>query len=111
MPMGLLAQPAERGGVSAETTTGAPELLVANLASIQDILRRVAARQRLSPIDEERFSSYALQRIAEDDCAILRRFQGRSSLRTYLVVVIYRLLLDYRDRESGNGTLQDMQSA
>jgi len=96
--------------VSAEAT-GAQELLAANLSAIQDILRRVAARQQLSSMDEERFSAYALQRIAQDDCAILRGFQGRSSLRTYLVVVIHRLLRDYRDREPENGTLQEMQSA
>jgi DNA-directed RNA polymerase specialized sigma24 family protein len=87
--------------VSGEQTTGPQEIFAANLSSIRDILRRVAARQRLSPTDAEAFSSYVLLRMAENDCAILRRFQGKSTLRTYLVVVIHRLLLDYRHRAAG----------
>jgi DNA-directed RNA polymerase specialized sigma24 family protein len=101
----------EGGGVPAERTTEAPEVFAANLSSIRDILRRVAARQGLSPLDEEQLSSYALMRLAADDYALLRRFQGKSSLRTYLVVVIHSLLRELRHREQGIGAPEEKQSA
>jgi RNA polymerase sigma factor (sigma-70 family) len=34
-----------------------------------------------------------------DDCAILRRFEGRSSIATYLTIVVRRLLVDARRAE------------
>src|SRR4029453_14108130 len=37
-------------------------------------------------------------RLVEDDYDVLRRFQARSSLPTYVTVVIQRLFLDYRNR-------------
>ena len=46
--------------------------------------------------DRDDFRSWVHLKILEDDFAILRKFQGRSSWRTYLSVVIQRLLLDYQ---------------
>lgn len=37
----------------------------------------------------------------ENDYRIFHRFAGRSTLRTYLIMVIHRLLLDYRNRQWG----------
>lgn len=73
----------------------------ANLPLIRDLLRRQCARHRLSREDGEDFSSYAMLRILEDDYAVLRRFAGRSTLRTYLTTVTCRLLLDYRNQQWG----------
>lgn len=42
--------------------------------------------------------SYVFERLLQDDCRVLRRFEGESSLRTYLAVVIARLYLDYCDK-------------
>jgi RNA polymerase sigma factor for flagellar operon FliA len=36
-------------------------------------------------------------KLIEDDYAVFRLFQGRSNIKTYLTVVIKRLLLDYQD--------------
>ncbi|MGH8186413.1 MAG: hypothetical protein ACREUC_07605, partial [Steroidobacteraceae bacterium] len=43
----------------------------------------------------------AFLKLIEHDYAVLRRFEGASSLRTYLTVVLHRVLLDQRNREWG----------
>jgi RNA polymerase sigma factor for flagellar operon FliA len=40
-------------------------------------------------------------KLLENEYAVLRRFQGTSSIRTYLSVVLHRVLLDQRNREWG----------
>jgi RNA polymerase sigma factor for flagellar operon FliA len=41
-------------------------------------------------VEADDFASHPKLKLIEDDYAILRKFQGRSSLRTYLTVVIER---------------------
>jgi len=60
------------------------------------VLRRVAARRCLSVDEAEDFSSWARVKLLEDDCAILGKFRGRSSLKTFLVTVLQNLFRDYR---------------
>jgi DNA-directed RNA polymerase specialized sigma24 family protein len=43
----------------------------------------------------------SLESLIENDYAILRQFEGRSSLSTFLVVVIQRLLIGERTRRTG----------
>jgi RNA polymerase sigma factor (sigma-70 family) len=74
-------------------------LFETHLPTIQELVRKTCRRQRLDPEQTEDFTSHALLRLLEDDCAILRKFRGKSSLRTFLTVVIQRLLLDYRIRQ------------
>ena len=71
-------------------------LFVSRLATIDSIVAALARRRRLSADDAADLSSTVRLRIMADDYAILRKFQGRSSLRTYLAVVIHRLYLDER---------------
>lgn len=71
-------------------------LLVSHLDLVERVTAFTCARNRLSPADADDFASHVKLRLVEDDYAILRRFQGRSSLRTYLTVVIQRLFLDFR---------------
>jgi RNA polymerase sigma factor (sigma-70 family) len=73
-------------------------LFEANLPVIKGVVRFVCHRQRLDPTQAEEFESEVMLRLVEDDYDVLRRFQARSSLRTYLTVVIQRLFLDYRNR-------------
>jgi len=73
----------------------------ANLPLIRGLLHGLCVRHRLSPADGEDFSSYALLRMIEDDYAVLRSFAGRSTLRTYLITVTCRLLLDFRNQQWG----------
>lgn len=79
----------------------ARELFEIHWTLIRDLIRQVASRQRLGRDKAEDFASYAFLRLIEDDYAVLRRFQGRSRLRTYLTTVVHRLLLDYRIEEWG----------
>ena len=61
----------------------------------------VCSRNHLSASDADDFSSYVTLRMVEDDYEVFSQFQGRASLRTYLTVVIQRMLLDYRVRAWG----------
>src|SRR6185436_19213940 len=47
------------------------------------------------------FASWARLRLIDNDCAILRKFEGRSSMRTFLITVVQRLFLDWRNAEWG----------
>lgn len=79
----------------------ARELFETHWPLIRDLIRQVAARQRLDRDKAGDFASYAFLHLIEDDYAVLRRFQGRSRLRTYLTTVVHRLFLDYRIEEWG----------
>jgi RNA polymerase sigma factor for flagellar operon FliA len=72
-----------------------------NLALIDGVIASVCRRGGLSGADAEDFASIAKLALIENDYAILRPFEGRSSLSTFLVIVIHRLLLDERTRERG----------
>jgi RNA polymerase sigma factor (sigma-70 family) len=71
------------------------ELLVTQLPLIEELIRCVARRYRLSRADAEEFGSVVRLRLIDHNYAILRKFRGRSSLRTFLTVVVARLCLDY----------------
>ncbi len=49
----------------------------------------------------DEFASWARLRLIDNDFAILRKFEGRSSLRTFLITVVQRLFLDWRNAEWG----------
>lgn len=55
----------------------------------------MSRRHHLSALDTEEFASLVRFKLIERDFAILRKFQQRSSLTTYLTVVIERLCLDF----------------
>src|SRR5688500_1738148 len=77
------------------------ELLVENLALLERVIGFTCRRQRLSTEEAEEFAGVVRLRLVENDYAILRKFEGRSSLATFLAVVVQRLLLDYRIHERG----------
>ena len=70
-------------------------LLLDHLDLINQIVRTVGRRRHLSGPEQEDFASFVNLRMVDDDYAILRKFQNRSSLRTYLAAVIERLSLDF----------------
>jgi RNA polymerase sigma factor (sigma-70 family) len=79
-----------------------PEVLFrANLALIDRVIDSVCRRARLRPEDAEDFASSAKISLMEDDYAILRKYEARSSLTTFLTVVVQRLLVDDRMRNYG----------
>lgn len=76
-------------------------LLEANYTLLNQVIRGVARRYRLSRDEAEEFSSIVLLRMVEDDYGVLRKFQWRSSLGTYLRTVVSRICLDCRTAEWG----------
>jgi RNA polymerase sigma factor (sigma-70 family) len=79
----------------------AERLFVENLPLIDGAIRSVCRRRHCSPEEREDFRGHAHLKLIENDYAILRKFAGRCSLRTYLVTVIGRLLTDYRRQHWG----------
>jgi RNA polymerase sigma factor for flagellar operon FliA len=75
--------------------TGAA-LFESQLEVIERVTSFVCSRYHLTAADAEDFSSHVKLRLIEHDYAILRKFEGRSSPRTYLTIVIQRVFLDYR---------------
>ncbi len=70
-------------------------LLVDHLSVVDQIVRTTGRRRHLAAPELEDFSGFVRLRLVENDYAILRKFQNRSSLFTYLSAVIERLSLDY----------------
>jgi RNA polymerase sigma factor (sigma-70 family) len=79
----------------------AAAFLESNLPLVEAVVGEIARRQRVRGDALEDFKSLAFMKLVEHDYDVLRRFQGNSSLRTYLTVVLQRVLLDYRNREWG----------
>lgn len=71
------------------------------LATLDSVIRQVARAGRLQPQDADDFSQTVHVRLIERQYDVLDRFDGRSTLRTYLTVVVRRLLLDWRNAEHG----------
>lgn len=77
------------------------KLFLANLSLIDQVIEGVCRRGRLHGADAEDFASAARLALMENDYAVLRRFEGRAALSTYLTIVIERLLADARTHERG----------
>jgi RNA polymerase sigma factor (sigma-70 family) len=77
------------------------ELLAANIPLIRQLVQRAARRNRLSEPDRQDFESWMWIRLIDNDFHVLRSFQGRSSLATYLRVVVQRSILDFRTARWG----------
>ena len=58
-------------------------------------------RAHLLGADAEDFASEVKVALLEDDFAILRKFEGRSTLQSFLSIVIERLFFDHRTRAYG----------
>jgi RNA polymerase sigma factor for flagellar operon FliA len=70
-------------------------LLIDHLDLIDQIVRTTGRRRHLSVAEREDFASFVSLRLIDNDYAILRKFQSRSSLWTYLAAVVERLSLDF----------------
>jgi len=77
------------------------EMFESQLCLAGEVSRRLCHRHRLSRDEAEDFKSYSLLKLMENNYAALRSFQGRSSLATFLTVVVHRLFLDYRVQKWG----------
>lgn len=86
--------------VSGSTMTGA-QVFASELALIERVIHWVCARRSLRGADAEDFASTVKLRLIENDYEILARFEGRSSLKTYVTAVVNRLYLDYQNQRFG----------
>jgi RNA polymerase sigma factor (sigma-70 family) len=71
------------------------------LEILDDVIRQVARTGRLQPQDVDDFSQSVHVKLLERNYDVFVRFDGRSSLRTFLTVVVKRLLLDWRNAAQG----------
>jgi RNA polymerase sigma factor for flagellar operon FliA len=77
------------------------QLFLESLPVVDGVVRTLGRRYRLSRDDQDEFAGAVRLRLLEDDYGVLRRFEGRSSLRTYLKTVVTRLFLDERVKAWG----------
>jgi RNA polymerase sigma factor (sigma-70 family) len=77
------------------------QLFLEQLAVIERVIGWVCARRGLRGADAEDFASAVKTRLIENDYEVLGKFQGRSSLKTYLTSVINRLYLDFQVQRFG----------
>lgn len=76
-------------------------VLIAHLDTIDRIVGALAAKHSMAPDERDDFTGWVRMKLVEDDYAVIRKFQGRASLGTYLSVVIARLLQDRRVQQWG----------
>ena len=84
-----------RAGFPRQVHVDYQRLLLDHLDLIDQIVRTTGRRRHLSATEREDFASFVNLRLVDDDYAILRKFQSRSTLWTYLAAVIERMSLDF----------------
>ena len=72
-----------------------------NLGAVREIVGRVCRRGGVCASDQGDFTSAVFLKLVDRDYAVLRQFDGRSRLNTFLHSVIRRYLLDWRDARWG----------
>ncbi|HEX7155558.1 MAG TPA: sigma-70 family RNA polymerase sigma factor [Thermoanaerobaculia bacterium] len=77
------------------------ELFLDNLKLVERICAHTAARAGLSADDAADFTADVKYKLIENDYAILRKYEGRSTLSTYLTTVIKRLHYQALDEQRG----------
>lgn len=77
------------------------QLFVAELPLIERVVAWVCARRGLRGADAEDFASTVKLRFIENEYEVLGRFEGRSSLQTYVTAVVQRLYLDFQIQRFG----------
>ena len=71
-------------------------LFEANFALVGRAVAFACRRYRFDPDDAEEFRGIVHLKLVENDYGVLRAYEGRSGLATYLSIVIQRWALDYR---------------
>jgi RNA polymerase sigma factor (sigma-70 family) len=78
--------------------TDAAVFLEEHLPLVERVLGEVARRRRVTGDALDELRSLVFLKLIDHDYAVLRQFEGASTLRTYLAVVLERVLLDQRNR-------------
>jgi RNA polymerase sigma factor (sigma-70 family) len=71
------------------------QLLVSELPRIEAVIDYVCRRHRCRPEVAEEFAAEVRLKLVADDYAVLRRFEGRANLKTYLTIVVQNFFRDY----------------
>jgi RNA polymerase sigma factor (sigma-70 family) len=72
-----------------------------DLTLLDQVIRGVTRARRLTREDAEDFAQSVHVRLVERDYHVFAQFAGRSSLRTYLTIVVQRMLLDWQNHVYG----------
>jgi RNA polymerase sigma factor (sigma-70 family) len=95
-----------RGGVAVTEISEAGEMtheqwFLEQLPVIERVIGWVCARRGLRGADAEDFASIVKIRLIENEYEVLGKWQGRSSIKTYLTTVINRIYLDFQVQRFG----------
>ena len=74
------------------------QILVNSLSLVEQLCRFFCRGSRMAAEDVDDFVSEVRLHLIENDYGVLRRFEGRCSLQTFLAMTIQHLLFDYRTR-------------
>lgn len=94
-------------GAAPRQPNGAPRKVsneaefLAALPVIDDVTGQVCRRHRLSASESDEFRSDVRLHFIERNYEVLRKFEGRCALSTYINVVVQRVFLDWRNRMWG----------
>ena len=77
------------------------QLFLKELETIESAIRFACGRAALVDAEAEDFASEVKMRLIENDYAVLRTFEGRAKFRTFIDIVIHRMLLDLRIQQWG----------
>jgi RNA polymerase sigma factor (sigma-70 family) len=83
------------------TPDEARKLFLEQLETINGAIRFACRRASLRDHDAEDFASTVRLKLIDNDYAVIRKHDGRSSFCGYISVVVNRLLLDYRNAQWG----------
>jgi RNA polymerase sigma factor for flagellar operon FliA len=72
-----------------------------NLEVVDQVVRAVARRHRLSADEADELGASIRLKLIDRDYEVLRRFERRCNLRTYLTAVVVRFFLDQRNARWG----------
>jgi RNA polymerase sigma factor (sigma-70 family) len=73
------------------------QLFLANLPHIKKVVAQTCRYCHFRKEEAEDFSSKLMLKIVDNDYAVLRQFQGKSTLKHYLTMVIKRYMLDFQN--------------
>jgi RNA polymerase sigma factor (sigma-70 family) len=88
-------------GTGAASASRPGDLFLAQLERIDRIIDSICRRNGIRGDDADDVRSWLRTRLIDDDYAVFRRFAGRSSIGTYLTVVLTNLFRDYRIQQWG----------
>ncbi len=77
------------------------ELYESSLPLIEEVIEWICRRHFMAEADADDFAQSVHLKLMADDYRVFRSYRGQSSLKTYLISVIQRHLLDWRNHRWG----------